>query len=200
MTLSDSAAKRRWLVVGVLGLLLATGACGDTGAGRAAGQTSPATVDPDAAQSATSNRSPDAGEDGPRGRAVATTPGAVTVVAVQGDFLAGGKLTAVVANGTSGDIYVQDLRTACSIAVVERETVAAGQGWQPLPDCGAERLALVLPIAPGHGRTVRIDPQSLSTAGTPLVPGTYRLVVPWRATAQGASADRVARSAAFVVR
>ncbi|MDP9240607.1 MAG: hypothetical protein M3O55_08230 [Actinomycetota bacterium] len=198
--LRRDGARRSLVVFGALGLLLATGACGATGAGRAAGQTSPATVDPDAAQPRAADPSPYAGEDGARGRAVATTPGQVTVAGLQGDFLAGGKLTAVVANGTAGDIYVQDLRTACSIAVVERETDATGPRWAPLLDCGAERLALVLPIAPGHGRTVRIDPQSLSAAGTPLAPGTYRLVVPWRRAPQAAGADSLARSVAFVVR
>jgi len=188
------------LLAGALGLMTAVSACGATGAGGAAGRSSPGTVDPDAQQSTTADPSPDAGEDGARGRVVVATPGAVTVIAVHGDFLAGGRISAIVANGTAGDIYVQDLRTACSIAVVERESDAAQHQWQPLPDCGAERLAVVLAIAPGHGRTVRIDPRSLASAGAPLVPGTYRLAVPWRLAPQpGAEADSVARSASFVV-
>jgi len=100
------------------------------------------------------------------------------------------EIVAVVANGLRREIRVQDLRTGCSVGVLERRAAAGQDLWKALPDCGSERRSVVLQIAPGRGRTIRIEPQSVAAAGTALRAGTYRLVVQWTTGATLSGADQ----------
>lgn len=141
------------------------------------------------------------GADGPLGRRAAVTNGQVTVRVTKPSFSLKEEIVAVVANGLSREIRVQDLRTGCSVGVLERR-VAAGQDlWKALPDCGSERRPVVLPVAPGLGRTIRIEPQSVAADGTALPAGTYRLVVQWTTGATLSGATHTSGiSAPFTVR
>ncbi len=83
-------------------------------------------------------------------------------------------IEASITNGRDDTVYTEDLRTSCTIAVLERQDQ---KQWTPLPDCGAERTASVLAIGPDRRRTIKITAESLDGA---LTPGTYRLTVQWR--------------------
>ena len=84
--------------------------------------------------------------------------------------------------------------------VLERRSDAEPGGWVALPDCGSERLATVLAIGPGRGRTIRVDPASLAAEGQPLVPGTYRIAVHSGRTGHAGDLPDVTRSPVFTVR
>jgi len=137
-------------------------------------------------------------EDEPLGHAAATKPGSVSVTPSGTSLDSADVIVAVVANGTAHTVYVEDMHTACSIAVLERQQ--AGDTWEPLAYCGAERLPLVLAVGAGRGRTVSIDPAILDAAGFALTAGTYRLSVGWRSAAQPAGVvEESVHSAAFQI-
>lgn len=80
-----------------------------------------------------------------------------------------GELTLTVANGLDGAIYTEDLKTGCTVVMLESWDGAA---WQPVSDCGVERLPRTVMIAPGHGLAVVIRP--FDPGGSPVRPGSYR--------------------------
>ena len=102
------------------------------------------------------------------------TPGQVTIVASSTTYTVEQDIEASITNGRDDTVYTEDLRTSCTIAVLERQDQ---KQWTPLPDCGAERTASVLAIGPDRRRTIKITAESLDGA---LTPGTYRLTVQWR--------------------
>lgn len=137
------------------------------------------------------------GEDGPMGVATSVPREGVVLWLTQAAFGAAEPLVATVANGTRSAIYVEDLRTGCSIAVLERRT---SSGWVPLESCGSERQQAVLEIPPQHARTIRIDPAGLAAEGQPMTGGVYRLVVPWGTSGTAGDTGLRAVSAPFEVR
>lgn len=156
------------------------------------GTVTPMTTDPD---QPTTSAAPTDEES--LGKLMATTSGQIVVEAAEAVFDSGQVVSGTVSNGTVETIYVEDLRTGCSIAVLQRQET----DWVSMPDCGAERMAAVRAIGPGRGRAIVIDPQSVESSGGELDSGTYRLVVAWRTTPdQQGFKDPQSYSAAFEIR
>lgn len=179
---------RRHVAVATLGLVVLSGACeSGGGSGQPTPETTTGTVTPDSTRARTPSR---ASTSDALGDPVDTSPGRVLVAPLMDVFELGRAVQATAGNGTAEVIYVEDLHAGCSIAVLEQRR---GDRWVALPDCGAERAAAVLAIGPGRGRSIRIEPESLIDSGSPLVSGTYRLVVGWR-TAPGPEGFTARRS------
>ncbi len=87
-------------------------------------------------------------------------------------FEAGQDLTLAVSNGSTQTIYVEDMKTDCSIVTL---LAKAGDGWETVWGCGMERLPRVVAIEPGGSEPVVIRPDSshILTEGG-LGAGTYR--------------------------
>jgi hypothetical protein len=184
----------------IIGVVLALTACTAGGTSSEPSPTGTATgrVDPDPSASTEPPAASPMNGDGSRGEVLPTTAGEVTVTAKPAHVAVDSVITAEVGNGMAEDIYVVDLRTNCSIAVLERRVSGADDSWERYEDCGSERLARTLAIGPGLGRIVRIDPDALSAEGQPVPPGIYRLSVTWSTTKDGAD-NTVTASAPFDV-
>jgi len=114
------------------------------------------------------------------GESAEVIAGQVTVNLSASDFSQGEVIEFTVSNGLDQIIYVEDMKTSCSIAVLE---VKEGDSWSPLLNCGMERLPMVLPIGPGMGRMVSIDPLAAEGAvpgESTLATGTYRVRFSYR--------------------
>src|SRR4051794_37767788 len=167
---------RHGLSAGVLLLLLA--ACGAT-AGQAGGEPGSPGAGQTIRPGTTGAASPEPTEPAV-GAYVPATPGAVTVVVRAGTFEGGVPIHAVVVNGRDIPVFVEDLHTGCTVAILEMELPSA---WSAQPDCGSERLPRVVEVPPGLGFRFSIDPASIAAEGRALEPGAYRLSVGWRSAA-----------------
>lgn len=156
----------RLLIAGLL--VLAVSAC-ESGAGSDEEDSTPGIATPQTEAPPTATATP-SGDDS--GEPVETIAAEVAVRPAQAGYRVGEPVVAVVGNGTTATIYVENLHTACTIGVLQRRE----ETWVSLPDCDAERKAAVLAIAPGHGRTITMD------LGAALPAGTYRIAVGWRTT------------------
>lgn len=110
-------------------------------------------------------------------------PGQVTVVPSAASYAVGEAITAAIFNGLEQTIYAGDVKSDCSIAILEQET---GTGWQPMLACGVARPSLAVAIEPGQGQVVIIDPlsfnfQAISGSTEPgFGAGTYRIKFSYR--------------------
>ena len=114
------------------------------------------------------------------GEPVEVIAGQVTVSLTRSGFSQGDAIELTIANGLDQTIYTEDMKTACSIAILE---VQDSDTWGPLLDCGMERLPLTLAIDSGMGRVVTIDPSGMvgAMAGeSSPAPGTYRIRFSYR--------------------
>jgi hypothetical protein len=189
----------RSLVV-VMSAVLALAACAASDQGAAAGSTSsstvqstvqPSTESPGTAPPPTEPSSPEIG------RFVDVTPGAVTVVPADAARDSRSGIGGFVANGLDHPIFVEDLHTGCTVAVLEMQ---GGNAWTAQPDCGSERLARVIQVPPGLSLAFTVDPASIEAEGRTLASGTYRFSVAWRSTEGPEGAvDQTSASAAFLL-
>lgn len=114
---------------------------------------------------------------------VTTEPGLVTVALDQDTYVVDKRITVIIANGLSQPIYTADMKSDCSIVILEGWD---GSAWQPLPACGMKRVPLTITIPPGEGQMVVLDPLSshflLGGDGSePAVGvGTYRISFTYR--------------------
>ncbi len=110
-------------------------------------------------------------------------PGQVTVALSAASYAVGETITAAIFNGLEQTIYAGDVKSDCSIAILEQET---GTGWQPLIACGVARPSLAVAIQPGQGQVVTIDPLSFNFqaisggAGPGFGAGNYRIKFSYR--------------------
>ena len=93
----------------------------------------------------------------------ATLLGASVVVAPTAPS-PGQTIAVTVTNRLDRTIYTEDMKTDCSIVVLE---LLIGDSWEPLIACGMERKPLVVAIKPGETRTVWIDPRSTNFGVAP---------------------------------
>ena len=160
-----------------VGLAVAVGCVPATG-----GQEIPvhsAQVEPTQTQvdSAVTPAGPDLGDPGK------TERGRVTVRVGAPAYIAGGVITVTIANGLSQTIYSQDMKTDCSITILERSD---GTRWEPILACLMERAPIAVAIGPGRVRTVAINPRSFNFANprgagmVALRPGPYRITYTYR--------------------
>lgn len=162
------------------GLLAAVVSACTGGSGNGTAGTASGTVDPQPAPSGSQSLQPPVptgtppGED--PGDPAQTVPGQLVVRSLAPDFNPGEPVRAEFSNGTGTTVYVENLRTACSIAVLQR----LDADWVSLPDCGADRKAAVLAVGPGRGRSIEIPPAGVEPAGSAFPSGTYRVSVAYR--------------------
>lgn len=115
-------------------------------------------------------------------RAQATAGVAITLQTPS--FRVGEVIAATVTNDSPQVIWTDDLKTDCTIAVLERQD---GTVWQPQLYCNLERLSAAVSLPPHASLSVTIDPRSthfvVPPGAPPAVgPGRYRLSVPYRLT------------------
>ena len=109
---------------------------------------------------------------------VSISPDQVTVSVSQGEYYKGETLIVSIANGLDQNIYTNDMKTGCTIAILEKQE---GSDWYPFIGCGAERPPMTVEIAGGEVHTVSIDPGSgIYGLGKPpgelaFGAGTYRI-------------------------
>jgi hypothetical protein len=121
-------------------------------------------------------------------------PGAVTVATTLNSYREGEVITVTVANGRDQSIYSEDQKTDCSIVSLEH---LAGDRWETVTGCGAERAPLIVELRRGATHSVRIDPTSTNFQGGDGSPaaraGTYRIVFTYRLAAgpEGVEPERV---------
>jgi hypothetical protein len=161
-------------VVLVLGILLLVAACGGT-ASQAGSSGTGQTVQPGTSGTASAEPTEPA-----IGTFVSPTAGAVTVVPSVDAFGHGDGVRAIVSNGRDAPVFLEDLHTGCTVAVLEMKQEAT---WVAQPDCGSEREASVVEVPAGLAFRFSIDPASIAAEGRSLEPGTYRLSVGWRSSA-----------------
>ncbi|MDI6772680.1 MAG: hypothetical protein QME77_08845 [bacterium] len=107
-------------------------------------------------------------------------PGKVTLSLGVRSLGPGDLIRIAVVNGLRQTIYTEDMKSDCSIVLLERYS---GGAWQPLPGCALGRAPRVVAIAPGQVRPVEINPRSIHfLSGAPKEPGrspigagTYRI-------------------------
>ncbi len=104
---------------------------------------------------AVTTASPDLGDPG------RTERGRVTVRVGAQAYNAGDVIVGTIANGLSQIIYSQDMKTDCSIVLLERWD---GTRWEPIRACLMERAPIVVAIGPGRIRSVAINPRSFNFA------------------------------------
>lgn len=122
---------------------------------------------------------------------VKTETGKVTLTLDGKGYTAGQKLLVTVANGLERTIYSDDMKSACTILIVEKES---GGNWTPVTGCPMERLPMSVAIGPGMGRTIEIDPGSgLFDGAQPgqsaLAAGTYRIRFTYRFAPEEGAAE-----------
>ena len=179
--------RRQVVLAAFVVVVVGTSCASGPGPGQPTSETTTGTVTPETTLPGSPSRAPTTES---LGDPVDATPGKVVLAPLMDVFEVGRAVEATASNGTAEVIYVEDLHTGCSIAVLEHRR---DDRWVPLPDCGAERQAAVLAIGPGRGRSIEIEPASVADVGSPLMPGTYRLVVGWR-TAPGPEGFTARRS------
>ncbi len=107
---------------------------------------------------------------------VKVVPGAVTVTVNAPSYREGEVIRGVVANGLDRTIYTDDLKSDCSIVLLERRE---GGDWREIEGCAAFRRAFTFGISPGRGREASINPRSNNFPGWVRGPafgaGTYRI-------------------------
>jgi hypothetical protein len=134
-------------------------------------------IAPDPSQSPQPILMPDAGVP------ATVQPGQVTVEMSATSYAEGEAIQGTVANGLEDTIYTEDMKSDCSIVILEQQ---AGEAWQPIPGCAMERAPLILALDPGHGRVVTLDPLSIhfkdgSASQAPAFEaGTYRIRFTYR--------------------
>lgn len=140
----------------VLLLVLALVALGCNNSG---GVTAPGPEALDPAEVSGANRS--AGESG-----------AVAVVPASSTFGEGEDIELTVRNDSSQTVFVEDMKTDCSIVTLEKSVEGE---WATVWGCGMERLPQVVAIEPGGREAVVIRPSSNFIVGEPgLRAGSYR--------------------------
>ena len=98
-------------------------------------------------------------------------------------YAKGALVTAVVSNGLEQAIYAEDMKSDCSIVILENWGLV---GWQGMLNCGMERLPATSAIMPGQAIDVQINPWSshfgvIQGSREPgLVPGKYRFRFSYR--------------------
>ena len=113
-----------------------------------------------------------------RGTRTGVKSGKVTIHLGAFTYAKGAHIVATITNGLQHAVYAEDMKTDCSIVTLERRV---GEGWQPLIDCGMERLPAVVAIMAGQEHQVKINPLSTHFGVIPgsrkpaLGTGKYRL-------------------------
>ena len=163
-------------------------------------------INPDAeeeVQEPAATMQPGAGNSGP------ITPdqaylqaGTVTVNPVSPSFESGEAIEIIVANGLAQPIYTTDLKSNCTIIILEKWD---GGSWQPLSYCEMEILPLTVGIEAGEGFRVILDPFSSDFGATiggsepGLESGTYRSKLTYRLQQGEGPETEVAYSPEFVI-
>lgn len=95
----------------------------------------------------------------------------------------GQPVSVIISNGTGKTIYVDDMKTDCSIVTLQRRT---GTRWDTVGGCLMERSPITVAIEPGAQRTVTVTPASMHVGGAPGRPGfgagRYRFTCTYRFT------------------
>jgi hypothetical protein len=110
-------------------------------------------------------------------------PGKLTVTLNASSYSSGVALTATIANGTDRTVYTADMKSDCSIMIVERQD---GGSWQPLPGCNERRAPATIAVGPRLGRTATINPLSANFGVAPgsstpaFSAGIYRIKFTYR--------------------
>lgn len=97
----------------------------------------------------------------------------------EGDLIAG-----TITNGGDQPIWTEDLKSDCSVAILERQD---GTIWQPQLYCNSERLPMAVTVPSRGSLAVTVNPRSthfMVPPGAPpaVGPGTYRLSLTYRLT------------------
>jgi hypothetical protein len=136
------------------------------------------------------------------GAPVKTEAGKVTLTLDAKAYPMGQKIRVTVANGLDRTIYSDDMKTSCTILIVEQES--AGK-WSPVPGCPMERMPFSVAIGPGMGRTIEIDPgaslfDGVQPGQSGLPAGNYRIRFTFRfAPEEGAAETESSLSDTFSV-
>jgi hypothetical protein len=88
----------------------------------------------------------------------------VTLKVSESSYKKGERIVARVANGLQYSIYTEDMKTDCSIVTLEHW---AGSRWQPLLNCGMERLTSIVRIEAGQAVRVEIQMASSNVGANP---------------------------------
>jgi hypothetical protein len=136
------------------------------------------------------------------GSAVPVQPGKVTVTVDEPSYRAGATVSATIANGLSHPIFTTDFKTACTIALLQRQASGA---WTDIIGCRLGRPTATVTIGPGAARTVEFDPHSFhlthGDTGLAFGAGSYRLKFTYRLeSAPEGDEPLTAYSAEFTIR
>jgi hypothetical protein len=132
-------------------------------------QTTIEQTSPDPQDMPTTGIAPDEGD---LGVPMEVVSGQVTIELSSILYAKGQAIGVTIANGLEQTIYTNDMKSACTIAILEKKV---DDKWVPLIGCGMERLPLAVAIGPGMGRTVTVDPDDPIFDGTRPDQGTYRI-------------------------
>jgi hypothetical protein len=112
-----------------------------------------------------------------------STSGNITIEPSAFSYAKGVSVAAIITNGLELAIYTEDMKSDCSIAILEHWQLT---GWQAMLNCGMERLPAISAIMPGQAMHVQINPWSshfgvIPGSGEPgLGPGKYRFKFSYR--------------------
>jgi hypothetical protein len=129
-----------------------------------------------------SSLQPDLPEGTDTGKPMSVTPGQVVVTLDRGTYRVGEVVTVTVMNGLDQPVYADDMKSACSIVILQQRQ---GQDWVSVTGCGMERAPFARGIGPGMGREILLDPNDpiFATAtghGPAFGAGTYRVAFKYR--------------------
>lgn len=88
----------------------------------------------------------------------------VTLTSYAASYRKGERIVATVANGLQHPIYTEDMKTDCSIVTLEYWD---GTWWQPVLNCGMERLPAIAKIEAGQTVKVEIGTESSHFGASP---------------------------------
>lgn len=194
----------RLVVLAAIGAVTAVSGCGaERGAGESASGSAPASASATWATPHTSaGTSAQPEPAGGSGSPVPVTKGAVSVTLDADHYPVGAVIRATVANGLDRAVYTEDFKTACSIVTLQHRD---GDAWTDIVGCRLGRPTATVPIGPGLGHAIELDPSSFhladDTGGSAFGAGLYRVTFTYRLeSAVGGEDPLTAYSAEFAIR